>query len=143
MNQIEPNVQQTAQFDIELISDYFTFPLAMDKLGNIWSVNSAVVAYKFGEVSREMMQDFVNSANDVYFDIIDGKHDTNLMQIESNSYELFEQDIVIWCKYSEIMIIGRRGKYRDYTNADEIYTNIGHFLTYCCNCAKFDVDLLK
>ena len=143
MNQIEPNVQQNAPFDIELISDYFTFPLTMDKLGSIWSANNAIVAHKLPAVSREMMQEIVNCTNDMYFNIIDGIFDTNLKQFDTELYELFTDDMVIWRKYTEIMSVAIHGRYQNYTNSDEIYTNVGKFLTYCCNCVKFDVDLMS
>lgn len=141
MNKITETVQQNAPFDKEIIKKYIKFPLNFDGLSYVWDSNYNTIAQKYQCISRENMEEFVNIVNDIWYDSFLPNFDDEL---DTEYYILDTKYMNIWL-LDEQSIISIRGwgKFQYEKNGEEIYTEVGKFLTYCCNRGKFEVNLLK
>jgi hypothetical protein len=108
-------MQHKALFDIEIIKNNIEFPLTFDGYGYIFDQDGTMIAQKCKNLSRESAQDFVNLVN---------------------SFDLNN-------KFKPIISIRGWGHWQYVPNGENIYKNIANFLTYCCNCENFDVNLLQ
>jgi hypothetical protein len=134
MTQIETNMQHKALFDVEIIKNHVKFPLEFDGICYIFDQNGVMIANKERNISRETAQDFVNAVNNTDL--------THFKPVATNLFTLDENEYIC---YKSVPIISVRGwGHWQYVNdGGEIYKNIANFLTYCCNCENFDVNLLQ
>jgi hypothetical protein len=127
-------MQHKALFDIEIIKNNIEFPLTFDGYGYIFDQDGTMIAQKCKNLSRESAQDFVNLVNS--FDL------NNFQQVKTNLFTLNEEEYICH-KFKPIISIRGWGHWQYVPNGENIYKNIANFLTYCCNCENFDVNLLQ
>ena len=139
MEQKLQNVQHMAQIDKEIIKKYVKFPLNFDGIGYIFDANNQMIAQKFPNVSREMFQDFVNAVNDTYYDAyLENFCDKDV----ENLFQYDEINGHICHNFVPIIDIRGWGWIQYLPDSENIYTNIGKFLTFCCNYKKININLL-
>lgn len=139
MTQILTNVQHMAQFDREIIKKYLQFPLSFDGISYIFDAKNDMIAQRFPSCTREMFQDFVNCVNDTFYDTYLENFCDNDVQ---NLFQYDEKHGEICYNFVPIIDIRGWGWIQYVPYAENIYINMGKFLTFCCNYKKLNVNLL-
>ena len=127
-------MQHIALFDVEIIKNNINFPLTFDGIGYIFAQDSTMIAQKCKNLSRELTRYFVNCVNNVDLN--------NLPNIETNLFTLNDAEYIC-LNFEPIISIRGWGHWQYEPDGENIYMNIANFLTYCCNCENFNVNLLN